>query len=879
MPLTAGSRLGPYEIVSPLGAGGMGEVYRARDTRLGRDVAVKVLPQHLADTPEARARFEREAKAISSLNHPNICTLHDVGRHEDTDFLVMELVEGETLTERIARGPLPPEEAMRLGVQVADALDKAHRQGLVHRDLKPGNIMLTRSGAKLLDFGLARATGLAPTVTDLSSSPTMSPSLTAEGMIVGTFMYMSPEQLEGKEADVRSDLWALGVVLYESVTGRKAFSGKSQASLIGAIMHTQPPALSGISELAPPGLERLVNACLAKDPDERIQTAHDVKLQLQWILEGGSQAGVPAPVAAKRRGRERALVLATASSVMAMLVMGGWLALKPRHAPQMMRFEIAPPTTVQFLDAPRISPDGQFLAYNATDSLGVSRIWLRPMESLEAQQLQGTEGAKRPFWSPDSRFLGFIAGGKLKKVAVNGGPPVVLCDAPTGADGSWGRKDVILFDGAQADPILRVSAAGGVAAPVAWVDSARTVVQVGWPEILPDGRHFLFLAMGARSTLCVGDIDSKKVVEVGPCESQMKFVPPDMLLFSRGGTLVTQHFDTRSYRLRGEPVPVAEKVSADAIGTSEFGASDNGILVYSTKRAQGGRLVQLDRTGHLLKTLAAPTTLLHIALSPDGRHIAMRARDNMARGRDIWLTEIARDISTRFTFEPTNENYPVWAPDGKSILYNSDAPGAAGLHLKQLSGTGEDVVILPWTHGEAVPQCWSRDGQEVFFTVAADKTQDDIWVLRMTGDRKATPFLNSAASEGMAALSPDGRYLAYASNESGHDEVYVQSYPDRKEKWQASTKGGTEPQWSADGKQLYYMAADQQLTVIPIRTTPAFDLGLPQALFHLQELNPDVPRPHYCVSQDGSSFYATVPDENRLLPSTYVVVNWQKALK
>ncbi|HEX7879273.1 MAG TPA: protein kinase, partial [Candidatus Eisenbacteria bacterium] len=444
MTLAAGARLGPYEIVAPLGAGGMGEVYRARDTRLGRDVAVKVLPAHLADSPEGRARFEREARAISSLNHPHICTLFDVGREGDTDYLVMELVDGETLQKRLERGPLSSDEVLTLGRQIADALDKAHRQNMVHRDLKPANVMLTRTGAKLLDFGLARATGLATQVSDLTSSPTLTRALTTEGAIVGTFQYMSPEQLEGQEADARSDIWALGVTMYEAITGKRAFDGRSQASLIGAIMNNEPPPITTVSTLAPPALERLIKGCLTKDPEERIQTAHDVKLQLQWIQEGGSQAGIPAPVAARRRSRERWLVVATTASTLAAVALLAWKLTTPRAPTPVYRFEIPPPADVRFMDAPRISPDGSMIAYNAADSVGVMRIYVRPLNSLAARPLGGTEGTQRPFWSPDSRFLGFITGGKLKKVDVTGAPPIVVCDATTGADGSWSRSGDIL---------------------------------------------------------------------------------------------------------------------------------------------------------------------------------------------------------------------------------------------------------------------------------------------------------------------------------------------------------------------------------------------------------------------------------------------------
>ncbi len=880
MSLIAGTRLGPYEIVSPLGAGGMGEVYRARDTRLGRDVAIKVLPPHLADSADSRARFEREAKAISSLNHPHICTLFDVGREGETDYLVMELVDGETLQKRLERGPLPTDEVMKLGMQIADALDKAHRQNMVHRDLKPANVMLTKSGAKLLDFGLARATGLVGKVSDLTSSPTMTRALTTEGTIVGTFQYMSPEQLEGQDADARSDIWALGVTLYEAVTGKRAFDGRSQASLIGSIMNTEPSPITSVATLAPPTLERLIKGCMTKDPEERIQTAHDVKLQLQWIQEGGSQAGVPAPVAARRRSRERVLMVATVVSTVAAVALGAWKLVTPVPETPVYRFEIPPPTDIRFMDAPRISPDGRMIAYNATDSLGTSRIYIRPLDALAARPLGGTEGSNRPFWSPDSRFLGFIAGGKLKKVEVTGAPPIVVCDAATGADGSWGSKGDILFDGRADDPIRHVASGGGVPVTAAGRDSAAGMTQVGWPEFLPDGRHYLFLAIGANSRLCVGELNSKKIVDLGPCDSQIKFVPPGQILFSRGGTLVAQRFDAGALKLVGDPVPIAEKVSTDAIGTSEFHASDNGILVFSTRRAQRGRMVKYNRQGHDVGTVSAPSSGFNPAISPDGRRVALRALDDVSRSRDLWLIDLVRDVSTRFSYDNGNENYPVWSPDGRNVIYYSDATGAAGLYRKEVTGAGKSQILYPFSTSECVPTSWSRDGRLLFFDHAGVEGRQDIFVLDLTrpgSEPKA--FLDAPFDEWQGAISPAGRSLAYTSLESGRNEVYVQSYPDRSDKWQISTHGGNEPTWSDDGRGIYYLSAEQNLMSVPTGPAGGFDPGKAEKLFAASVLTPDTQRPHYVVAPDGQTFYVVSPGSAQTLPSTYVVVNWAKAFQ
>ena len=875
-----GTRLGPYEIVAPLGAGGMGEVYRARDTRLGRDVAVKVLPRHLTDNPDVRTRFEREARTVSSLNHPNICTLHDIGREGETDYLVMELIEGETLADRIAKGPLPAEQVLKLGAEITDALDKAHRAGIVHRDLKPGNIMLAKSGAKLMDFGLSRATAVPGTDASgsgaslgLTTSPTVAQPLTAQGSIVGTFQYMAPEQLEGAEADARSDLWALGCVLYEMATGRRAFSGATQASLISSIMKDQPRPIAELQELTPPGLDRLVRACLEKDPDERIQTARDVRLHLRWIMEGGSQAGVPAPVAARRRSRERLAWMLAAGAGVAAVVLAVLHFGRVPAAPQTMRFQIEQPSSIQAQDSPRISPDGRILAYNATDSTGASRVWVRPLGALTAQALPGTDGASRPFWSPDSRFLAFMAGGKLKKISVSGGPPSVICDAPTGSDGTWSRSGVILFDGGGSDPIRRVSASGGVATQQVAQDSSRHITQVGWPEFLPDGEHFFFLSVLPQPTLYVGSLKSQKYRELGPCESQVQYLEPGRVLYSRGGSLVIQDFDLRGLKLVGEPVPVAEQVGASGVGGSDFRSSDNGILVYSTRLADNGELVEFDRGGKPKRVLSSMPGALMVALSRDERRLAVRVLDPAARTRDVWLIDRARNMTTRFTFEKGNENYPLWAPDGKRIAYLSDAPGAGGITVKQLTGSGETERLLPSVE-ELVLKDWSRDGSAILYEVPSANGRSDIWVLPTTGERKPWAFLNGAFNEIFPRLSPDGGLLAYVSDESGRNEVYVQTFPDRNEKWQVSARGGDDPTWSADGRQIYYLSPEQQMMSVPVQRSPTFDPGAPQVLFQARVLLPGNGRSHYAVTADGQTFILFTPSNSRSLPTTTVVVNW-----
>ncbi len=884
MPLAAGAKFGPYEIIAPLGAGGMGEVYRARDTRLGRDVAIKVLPPHLSQNPDFRTRFEREAKTVSSLNHPNICTLHDVGREGATDFLVMELVEGETLADRLAKGPLPIDQVLKIGAQVADALDRAHRAGILHRDLKPGNIMLARSGAKLMDFGLARAAGPASFaggsgagLTALTQSPTIAQPLTAQGSLVGTFQYMAPEQLEGVEADARSDVWALGCVLYEMATGKRAFAGATQASLISSIMKDQPRPIAEMHALSPPAFEQLVRGCLAKDPEERIQTAHDVALHLRWIAEGGSQAGVPAPVSARRRSRERLAWILAACGAVATLALGLRQTGRTEPTPETLRFSVTTPADIQFQGSPRISPDGRLLAYNATGTMGASQIWIRPLSALEAQPLPGTDGASRPFWSPDSRFLAFMAGGKLKKISVSGGPSTVISDAPTGSDGTWGSSDIILFDGRAADPIMRVPASGGTATPVPIGKPADAVSQYGWPEFLPDGDHFFYLSIVPDPVLHVRSLQSGEDVQLGPCESQVQYVEPGYLLFSRGGSLVLQPFDTRGLKLTGEPIPIAEQVGATGVGGADYRASNNGVLVYSTFLTESGELSEFDRGGKLKRVLtsAMPGALMP-ALSPDGRRIAVRVIDPQVRTRDIWLIDRTRDVTTRFTFDRGNENYPAWSPDGKRIAYWTDAAGAQGIAARQLTGSGE-TELLAAIPDESVLKDWSRDGSTIFFE-RSTVTGGDIWTLPLGGDRKPKVFLNGAFNEFDPRLSPDGRYLAYASDESGRAEVYVQPFPDRSDKWQISTRGGEDPVWASSGKEIYYLSPDLKMMVAPLRTSPGFDPGTPEALFDARVLQPGNGRAHYAVTPDGQTFIMFSPVGSRSLPSTTVVVNWMTGL-
>jgi eukaryotic-like serine/threonine-protein kinase len=881
MTIEAGARLGPYEIVSPIGAGGMGEVYRAKDTRLGRDVAVKVLPAHMSASAELRQRLEREARTISQLSHPHICTLHDVGHQNGTDYLVMEFLEGETLADRLGRGPLPVEQALKIGVEIAGALDAAHRQGIVHRDLKPGNIMLTKSGVKLLDFGLAKLAAGPAAVSGVTSMPTAmqeSQPLTSRGTILGTFQYMSPEQLEGKEADARSDIFALGCVLYEMLTGKKAFTGKSQASLIGSIMTSEPPPISSIQPMTPPALDRVVKGCLAKEPENRWNTAHDVMLQLQWIAEGGSAAGLPAPVAARRKSREKLAWGIAAAGILAAAALGyGFLRRAPKP-PRVVRFEVANPPGLTTIDAPKISPDGKILAFNATDTNGKTQIWLRQLNALAAQPLPGTEGTRRPFWSPDSRFLGFVADGKLKKIDVTGGPPTKICDAPTGVDGSWSPEGVILLDGTGTDPIYRIPAAGGTPVVAAKADPARKEVQVGWPEFLPDGRHFIYMAINQKadqSAYRIGSLDSSETKPFAPAQSMLAYAPQGYLLFLKDRTLMAQPFDAKTMKTTGEPMPLAEQIGTDAVGLARFSVSRDGVLAYRTGES-GGRLLWMDRSGKELDTLGDPAEYEDPDFSPTGDRLVFDITDNRAGKSDIWIRDLSRGVNSRFTFGQDNTFSPLWSPRGDSIVYASDRDGVFAIYQKATSGSGEEKLLVK-SDVLLIPMSFSPDGRFLAYQRQDPKTNWDILLLPLTGDAKPITFRATPFREVQPRFSPDGRFVAFVTNESGRNEVYVQSYPGPGRTWQISTAGGTDPHWRADGRELYYRGLDQKLMAVQVSGGDALEPGLPQVLFQ-GRVSTGLSSTKYLPDRTGQKFLFVAPLGREAMMPTTVVLNWFAAL-
>jgi Tol biopolymer transport system component len=688
MPLAAGTRLGPYEIVAPAGAGGMGEVYRARDTRLNREVAIKVLPEHLSSNSELRERFEREARAISQLSHPHICVLYDIGKHEGADYLVLEYLEGETLGVRVRRGPLPADQVLKYGAQMADALDKAHRHGVVHRDLKPDNVMLTKSGIKLLDFGLAKpVVGGVGVASSGAATMTHSP-LTTEGTLVGTFQYMAPEQLEGQEADARSDIFGLGCVLYELATGRRAFEGKSTAKVVASIMTTEPAPLTTLSPLAPAGLERAVKKCLAKEPDERWQNAGDLASELRWILESGSQSGIAAPVAARSRGK--LLGWGTLLLAAAMGILAGFL-LRHQAAQPVLRvaLNLPPGSTLLQGQSVAVSPDGQMVVMTLTDADGKVKFWIRSLSSDTAQPMPETDSAVYPFWSPDSQYVGFFAAdGKLRKIAAAGGHADAVGDIPWSVyGGTWNREGVIVFSSGHLG-LYQISASGGVAVKVPIPEKDQAGYR--WPSFLPDGKHVLVTSNDGSGGIFVVTVATGQVQLVLPNENgPARYVEPGYLLFLRGGILLAQPFDARSLRTTGSAQSIAESVSAG----SSFSVSGNGLLLY--QRASQSQLTWMDPEGKKLSTIGDPGYLSSPYLSPDGRYAMVSVLPPGQKNQKLWLYDLNQGTASPFTFGEGDDLYPAWSPDGQQVAFASTRGGTQeDIYVKPVGGgSGEQLVL------------------------------------------------------------------------------------------------------------------------------------------------------------------------------------------
>ena len=898
MALGAGARLGPYEVIAPIGKGGMGEVYKARDTRLERIVAIKVLPPEWTNDPAAKERFDREAQTIASLKHPHICVLHDVGSEGETNFLVMEFLEGETLTDRLVRGPLPLQEALGIAIAIGDALDKAHRQGVVHRDLKPGNVMLTSGGPKLLDFGLAKSQAALPAGTTMS--------MTLPGTIIGTMQYMAPEQLEGNDADRRSDIFALGVVVHEMVTGKKAFEGKSQVLLISAIATSTPPPLSRVQPEAPPALDELVRKCLEKDPAERWQDARDVVAELRWIAEGGADADVAGSAA--RRSNWGAWVRrgAVAAGVAAVLLLS-WPAykyLQGEAPPEELRFRVprslsAQPDETQTGNSASggaatfsrsdsaVSPDGRLIVFAARpNTADTYMLYVRPVDSVAPQRLAGTDDATQPFWSPDSQSIAFVSKGKLKKIAVAGGRPNDLCEVGPFNGGTWNREGTILFGSPSG--LYRVSEEGGTPEAVTKAETAENGHV--WPRFLPDGKSYLFLAKSgdaAKSGVYVGTLGSKDRTRVLPVNSNAIYTEPGLLVFERAGAVYAQPFNAASLALSGQPARVADEVTFESTNSKgDFDVSSNGVLIYYVSSSGAGavgedgyefQLQWTDRTAQQFGVVGPRGVYRGVEVSPDGKRVAVHRHD--PAGGDIWVFEPPPRAPNRITFEASQDNSsPVWSHDGARIFFASKRNGKWGLYVTQSDGSGTDGELLIESDLPKAPMSVSPDGKRLVYWVQDPKTLGDIWILPLEGDKKPVPFLASSRNETHPQVSPDGKWIAYTSELTGKKQVYVQPFPTGTGRWQVSPDAGLEadwPRWQHNTQALYYHSLGNAgaygiytngaaflgpVYEVSIKATgTSIEAGTPKEVVRMLALrygHGGIDYHTYAMSQDGKQFLA-----------------------
>jgi Tol biopolymer transport system component len=879
--LTSGSRLGVYAILAPIGAGGMGQVFRARDTTLDRDVALKVLPDAFAQDGERVARFTREAKTLAALNHPHIAAIYGLESRDGLTALVMELVEGEDLSQRIARGAIPLDEALPIATQIAEALEAAHEQGIVHRDLKPANIKVRGDGTvKVLDFGLAKAMEPPASTPVASVSPTMtSPAMTQAGMILGTAAYMSPEQAKGRPVDRRADIWAFGAVLYEMLTGQRAFPGEDVTETIVSVISREPD-FAALPATVPGRVGQVLRVCLRKDLKERAADIHDVRLALAGAFEtAAAPATGPPPAAA--RGRlpwMAATAVAAAVAVATAIPTLRHLRETPPPAPPEMRVEITTPATEAPLDF-ALSPDGRALVFVASGE-GPSRLWVRPLDQAAARPLAGTEGARGPFWSPDSRAVGFLANGTLQRLDLAGGAPQGLA-AATGVTtaGSWNAEGTILFTSVTLGPLARVAAGGDTPVAVTQLDAPHQVAHRA-PQFLPDGRQFLFYVSGtpAAAGIYLGALDGTPPTRLTAADSGGAFLPPDQVVFVRQGTLVARRLDLARRVLTGDPVTLADRVGVSATGRGGFAVSGAGLVAYRAGGSGARQLTWVDRTGKAVGAAGAPDgqDLNYPELSPDGRRVAIH-RTVQGNG-DLWLGDLLRGALTRLTFDAAIDGNPVWAPDGTRIAFGSSRTGVYDLYLKPSNGAGADALVLASPHPK-IPQAWSRDGRWLLYYERHPTTGRDLWALDMTVSAPEPRVVaNTSADELLAQFSPDGRWVAYQTNESGRFQVVVQPFPDEGGRWQVSTAGGVAPRWRADGKELYFLAPDATLMAAPVTAAGAtFVAGPPVGLFPTRIVEGGTittGRPQYAVAADGR-FLINQPAADAAAPPITLILNWR----
>jgi serine/threonine protein kinase len=880
MALSQGTKLGRYEIRSPLGAGGMGEVYLARDEKINRDVAIKVLPAAYAEDPERLRRFEQEAQATGALNHSNILAVYDVGTHDGAPYVVSELLEGETLRERLSHGPLPQRKVIDYALQVAHGLAAAHEKGIIHRDLKPENLFITKDGRiKILDFGLAKLTGTG----DYNGSQTEVPTRrvdTDPGVVMGTIGYMSPEQLRSRRADHRTDIFSFGAILYEMLSGKRAFRGESTADTMSAILREDPPDLSETNKTISPALERVVNHCLEKNPEERFHSSRDLAFAIEALSGSGGWSGSTTTILTGRTPRKNSLrELLPWGLAAALLVTSAGLAIlylrRPVVEARQIRFLISIPEELVEVSTPIISPNGQTLAFVAFTS-GKRFIYTRSLAKLEAQQVAGTEDGSYPFWSPDSRYLGFFSGNKLRKIEAAGGSVQTLCDAPNAYGGTWNRDGVILIS-LDTKGIHRVSAAGGAATPVFGLDETRKELSQAWPYFLPDGRHFFYQSWTGRpddSTIIVASLDGSVRKLLMKADSSPIYAAPGYLLFARGSTVLAQAIDTTKLQLNGEAFPVAENVNyLTSNSYASISVSDTGVMAFWVGGIAERQLIWFDRSGKQLNSVGPPGDINDIVLSPDGKKLAMQQLVN--GNSDIWLMDLERAVPSRFTFAPETDDTPVWTADGQFVVF-SGGENLFSLYRKNSSGVGNPEILLRSETGKE-PFDWSNDGKFLLYTDFGPKTLADLWVLPAGSAAQPYSLVATEFEETMGRFSPDGRWFAYTSNESGRTEVYVQSFPVSGGKWLISNGGGSQPHWRGDGKELFYVAPDKRLMSVNVNAGSTFETTAPTALFLTQVVSFSAPN-RYVVTSDGQRFLVNCPAGEVSRTPFAVVINWTSSL-
>jgi Tol biopolymer transport system component len=899
MTILSGTRLGPYEILAPLGAGGMGEVYRAKDTRVERPVALKVLPEEFFEDPERRARFEREARTLASLNHPGIAILFAFEEVSGRHLLAMELVEGEGLEAKIASGPLPLEDSLSYAKQIAEALEAAHERGVIHRDLKPANVKVTPEGrVKLLDFGLAKifegdgGTGSSPSVTH---SPTLTARATAAGMILGTAAYMAPEQARGKPVDKRTDVWAFGCVLYEMLTGKRAFAGETVSDTLAAVL-MKDPDWAALPERTPAGVKRVLRKCLQRDAKVRLHDIADARLDLEELSAQGAsgsfifevEQAAPNPTVAsaertrRERGSRKSLYLSWGIAA-AFAAAAGVLALRaraPRHDAHVVQLEVRAPESASFGNSMTLSPDGRRLAFVATDEKDVERLYVRSFDALGALPFPGTEGARFPFWSPDGKALAFFTGDRLVRVSAGGGPPQTICMAADGRGGTWSPRDVIVFAPGTRLPLHRVSASGGVSAPLTALGAGDYTHR--WPKFLPDGVHFVYLCLSnedSRAGIHVGSLDSPGDTFIVPTRGRADY-DAGRLLYVRENTLFSQPFDLGRHKLSGEPTLIVDGIIPEGesgwTGLAAFSGAADGTLVYRRRANVREKLTWFDRKGKPLGTVGDPAVMSEPFWFPGAQRLGLAVSDRRTDLPDLWQVDLTRGTWTRLTFGPKANNTGFVSPDGRSLYFSSLGASHLGLHRRLLDGSGGDELLLaPDT--DAYADFVSPDGTSLVYESSSRSGRNELWSLPLTGERKPVLLLaGMQSSVAHASASPDGRFFAYASDETGRSEVYVQRFPPSGGKWQISKGGGDQPLWRADGRELFFVSPDRKLMAVDLSLQGDVRAGGPKPLFSLRVPPNGISdnRSQYLPAPDGNRFLVLVSTDERQDQPAVVVLNW-----